>query len=125
MVMHQAWRGQTRTLHWRRCSTCHRQHRGRLAAERRGEVWDESRKVDGRGYVWVWQNGKWVAEHRAVMEEALGRELRLGESVHHRNGKRADNQRENLDLRITGVKRGLSADGLTCPHCQEPYFSPM
>jgi len=46
--------------------------------------------------------GAAVLEHRFIMEKTLGRKLRKGETVHHKNGKRADNREHNLELRMAG-----------------------
>jgi hypothetical protein len=64
-------------------------HRGRPT----GRKW-----LDRDGYVQVYIDGKHFAEHRRVMEEALGRPLLSVETVHHRNGNRQDNRLANLEL---------------------------
>src|SRR5262245_21262803 len=39
-----------------------------------------------------------ILEHKAVMQDRLGRKLRPHEQVHHKNGRRADNRDSNLEL---------------------------
>ena len=54
--------------------------------------------TDKNGYRIIYVDGKPRAEHRVVMETILGRDLLPGENVHHKNGQRADNNPENLEL---------------------------
>jgi hypothetical protein len=50
------------------------------------------------GYVLEYVNGKQLFQHRLVAERMLGRELREGECVHHKNGNRSDNRPENIEV---------------------------
>lgn len=45
-------------------------------------------------------------QHQFVMEQYLGRPLAKGEEVHHKNGDRADNRIENLQLWSTRQPKG-------------------
>lgn len=55
--------------------------------------------TDPKGYVRIiTPDGRRMDEHRWVMEQHLGRPLWPDETVHHKNGDRADNRIENLEL---------------------------
>ena len=56
------------------------------------------RKRTERGYIKVYVAGRWLFEHRVVMEKMLGRPLAKTEDVHHRNGQKDDNSPENLEI---------------------------
>jgi hypothetical protein len=62
-------------------------------------------------------DGRWVLEHRHVMETVLGRPLLPGENVHHINGDRTDNRPGNLELWLTSQPHGQRvADALAWAH---------
>lgn len=54
--------------------------------------------IDKRGYKILNINKKKIFEHRLIMEVILNRPLESHENVHHKNGNRADNRPENLEL---------------------------
>lgn len=80
--------------------------------------------IDSRGYKVVHDNehpnsdakGR-ILEHRLVMSNILGRPLESHEQVHHKNGNRTDNRKENLEL--TTVSKHLPGHKLICPCCGE------
>jgi len=74
---------------------------GGAARDGRSKMWH----ADHHGYIVKYEpsnphalpNGK-VSQHRFVLGEHIGRPLRKDENVHHKNGNRADNRIENLEL---------------------------
>ena len=50
------------------------------------------------GYFYVKLNGKYLLEHRVVLEKKLGRKLLSTEVAHHENEIKTDNRPENIGL---------------------------
>lgn len=53
-----------------------------------------------------------VLEHILVMEKKLGRFMRPGENIHHKNGIRTDNRDENLEVWLTPQPSGQRPEDL-------------
>ena len=63
-----------------------------------GPNWKGGRKKQSY-YTMIWiSKGKYIFEHRLVMEKHLGRKLHKNEVIHHINGIGTDNRIENLVL---------------------------
>jgi hypothetical protein len=68
--------------------------------------------INRNGYVEIRVGRRTVFQHRFVMEQQLGRPLHRWENVHHRNGRRADNRPENLELWVTRQPQGQRLEDL-------------
>ena len=92
-----------------------------VSAEADGN-WKGGRTRHKAGYVMVHvpghpraTSGPYIFEHILVAEDLLGRYLRDGETVHHRNGVRDDNRPENLELWTSPQPSGIRvSDAIAC-----------
>jgi hypothetical protein len=81
--------------------------------------WKGGKIVGTDGYVRVYRPedpranmGRYMAEHKVVMEELLGRPLLPNENVHHKNGNRQDNRPSNLELWTSSQPTGQRVEDL-------------
>jgi hypothetical protein len=67
------------------------------------QVGDKSKSYKGgtitsQGYKANKVDGKYILEHRTIMEEHIGRKLKAREQVHHLDGNKLNNCIDNLDI---------------------------
>lgn len=82
---------------------------------------DGTRSKTPDGYINLKVGGKWVQEHRYIMESMLGRKLHPQETVHHKNGLRDDNRTDNLELWVGPPRFGRRAADVCCKNCGTSY----
>lgn len=71
-----------------------------------------ARFKDINGYIRINVDGKYVLEHRFIMESILERKLLNDETVHHINGDRTDNRVDNLELWTSHQPKGQRVEDL-------------
>jgi hypothetical protein len=78
-----------------------------------GRLTQQRNNIDSAGYRRL-QGGdpSSTLEHRQVVELVLGRPLEKYENVHHKNGLRADNRIENLEVWVTPQPKGQRPEDL-------------
>lgn len=71
-------------------------------------------------------NNRYVLEHRAVMENEIGRLLEPWELVHHKDENKRNNDPRNLQIVTSAEHRKLHSTGRTmidliCPNCGKSF----
>ena len=76
--------------------------------------------ISTKGYKQILVNGKYIMEHRLIMEAHLGRKLKETEVVHHIDGNKQNNSIQNLIVMTKEQHDKIKEFKITpieCPHC--------
>lgn len=76
---------------------------------------------DIEGYLKIKKNGVVKRFHRKVVEDALGRELKSNEVVHHIDGDKSNNNIENLALMPASIHSRLHESMNAFYECGDPF----
>ena len=106
------------------------EYRKKLSDAGKGKVHKWTKKVISCvGYKYLWKPDNpmsnklgYLAEHRYIMSEAIGRILTTNDVVHHINGKKDDNRIENLALTDKVSHQDFHKGKVTCPYCHKIYI---
>lgn len=101
----------------------------KIGAQPKGEKstsWKGGRRKTEDGYILITvenypkkHKDGYIFEHIFVMSQLIGRLLLKGETVHHKNGVRDDNDPDNLELRVNNHGQGQNIKDLV------PYWKKM
>ncbi|MHA2227392.1 MAG: topoisomerase DNA-binding C4 zinc finger domain-containing protein [Candidatus Hodarchaeales archaeon] len=98
---------------WKYCTNC-----GTRIKQQNYTTKSKSTIIDKDGYRRFKDSNRLL--HRYVAEKSIGRKLRKGETVHHKNLKKLDNRPENLMIfpnQLAHKKFHDNLDHSKCPEC--------
>lgn len=107
---------------------CSKQCYHKSRTGKRSTNWKGGRKKNSRGYIELYKPNHpnsdcagYVKEHVYIASKRLGRPMRRGDVVHHKNGKVADNRIENLEVMTRGQHTHIHLKNrpFSPEHCQK------
>lgn len=98
--------------------------RAKMSIAQKKRIRTSQPRTGPNGYIWVLAHGHpnaykngYIALHRLLMSQKIGRPLEKSEIVHHKNGNKLDNRVKNLELLIRVKHNGRHKTIAECPKC--------